>query len=59
MMEKILNIVSLKDAGFDYEYWSKQSSDKRLSALEHLRKQKTTKNGIRQGLQRVCRVIER
>ncbi|GAA0188625.1 hypothetical protein GCM10009122_47550 [Fulvivirga kasyanovii] len=58
-MEKVVRIVNTKQAGFDAAYWSKRSSEERINALEHLRTQQLTKNGIRQRLQRVCRVIKR
>lgn len=58
-MEKVIKIVDRKDAGFDAEYWAKKSSEERIEALELLRNQHLTKDGIRQRLQRVCRVIKR
>lgn len=58
-MEKVVKIVNKSDAGVDHTYWANQSSAKRISALEQLRNHQLTTNGIRQRLQRVCRVIKR
>jgi len=58
-MEKILKIVNRADSGFNASFWSEQSSEERIKALEHLRNQQLTVNGIRQRLQRICRVVER
>ena len=58
-MEKVVKIVNKNDAGVDHAYWANQSSTDRISALEQLRNHQLTTNGIRQRLQRVCRVIKR
>jgi len=58
-MGKVVKIVSKNEAGFDSAYWSIRSSKERINALEQLRTQQLTINGIRQRLQRICRVIER
>lgn len=57
-MDKVVKIVDKKDGGFDAEYWASKSSQERIEALEIIRNQYLTKNGIRQRLQRVCRIIE-
>ena len=58
-MEKVIRIVDKNNSGFDAKYWLKKSSRERIEALELLRNQYLTKNGTRQRLQRVCRIIER
>jgi hypothetical protein len=58
-MEKVVRIVKTEDSGFDAEFWAKKSSSERISALEHMRNQVLTKNGIRQRLQRVYRIVKR
>jgi hypothetical protein len=58
-MEKVFKIVNKENSGFDFNYWAEQSSESRINALEHLRTQQLTKNGIRQRLQRVCSIVER
>ena len=58
-MEKVVRIVRKNEAGFDAEFWAKKSSSERLAALEHLRNQALTENGIRQRLQRVYRIVKR
>jgi len=58
-MEKVVKIVARNNAGVDHQHWAKQSSQNRIDALEILRNQQLTKNGIRQRLQRICRVVER
>ncbi|MBC6401212.1 MAG: hypothetical protein GDA51_03490 [Ekhidna sp.] len=58
-MEKVIRIVDKKDSGFDTEYWANKSPKERIEALEILRNQVLTKNGIRQEFQRVYRVIKR
>lgn len=57
-MKKEFKIVNTENAGFDYDYWAYRTSIERINALEHLRTQQLTKNGIRQRLQRVCTVIK-
>ena len=58
-MERKIKIVDKNDAGFDASYWANKSSEERVSALEQLRIQYLTKNGTRQRLQRVYRIVER
>ena len=56
-MKKVIRIVKKEEAGFDAEYWSSKTPAKRLAALEKLRSQMVTTNGVRQGFQRVYRII--
>lgn len=58
-MEKVVRIVRKDDAGFDADFWATKSSSERLAALERMRNQVLTKDGIRQRLQRVYRVVKR
>ena len=58
-MKKVSKIVNIENAGFDYNYWAHRTSTERINALEHLRTQQLTINGIRQRLQRVCTVVKR
>ena len=52
-MEKTVKIININDNTVDAEYWATKSSQERIAALEFLRNQMLTKNGIRQRLQRV------
>jgi hypothetical protein len=58
-MKRVIKIINIGDEGFDAKYWSTKTSQERIAALEHLRNQYLTKNGTRQRLQRVCRIIKR
>ena len=59
-MEKGLKIVSLKDKQSDYAFWMTKTYQERLAALELLRQQYINfKGDAQQGLQRVCRIIDR
>ena len=58
-MERVIKVITKGEEGFDAQYWSTKTSQERISALEHLRNQYLTKNGTRQRLQRVCRIIKR
>jgi len=42
-----------------YEYWIKQSYEKRLSAIEYLRQQYHSENVLQSGLQRVYSIAKR
>jgi hypothetical protein len=57
-MEKVVNIVRLKDKQTDYFYWQSKSYKDRLEAIEMLRSQyiKFIKDA-QPRLQRVCRII--
>jgi hypothetical protein len=57
-MEKVVNIVRLKDKQTDYFYWQSKSYKDRLEAIEMLRSQyiKFIKD-VQPRLQRVCRII--
>lgn len=59
LMKKVVKVVNKESAGFDAAFWAIQSSEERLKALEQLRTQQLTINGIRQRIQRICRVVER
>ncbi len=55
-----IRIIDLNSKENDFAYWQTQPIEKRLEALEELRKQFITwKYGIEQGFQRVYRIIER
>ena len=61
-MEKSVKIYSLgKEPETDLEYWLTKTPEERLTALEVIRQRyiDLKYNGIRQGFQRVYRVIER
>ncbi len=49
-------IIKMNDEPKGYEYWLLQETEKRISAIEFLRKQY---NGTQSRLQRVYRIIER
>lgn len=56
-MEKVLNIVSLKDKQSDFAYWSTKSFQERLEAIELLREQYIKyRKDVQPRLQRVCRI---
>ena len=55
----VIRIVNKSNAGFDAAYWASKTPLERLSALELLRKQMTTSNGIEQRLQRIYSVTKR
>lgn len=55
MIKKVIKILSLGDKGNDLTYWLSKSPEKRIEALEILRKQF---NGTAKRLQRTIRVIQ-
>lgn len=57
-MEKVLKIVSLKDAQSDFNYWNEKPIIERLNAIEILRQQYIQFNSdVQPRLQRFCRII--
>jgi hypothetical protein len=42
----------------DLEYWLSRPAEERIAAIEFLREQYHTEDEIKQGLQRVCRIIK-
>lgn len=58
-IEKVVNIYKLGEEPKDRDYWLTKSREERLEALEFLRQQVYTEDDIKQGLQRVVRVIKR
>lgn len=59
MMDKVLRITTLKEAGTDFEYWIQKSYAERLEAIEFLRQQYIQFKHANQGFQRVCRIIRK
>jgi len=58
-MEKTVKIINKNNDTVDAKYWATKSAQERIAALEFLRNQMLTKNGIRQRLQRVFKIVER
>ena len=59
-MEKVVKIISLHDRSTDYLYWMSKSPIERLETIEILRQRYISgNNDIRQGLQRVYRIIDK
>lgn len=61
-MEKFIKIYALgEEPETDLAYWLTKTPEERLTALEIIRQRyiDLKYNGIRQGLQRVCRIVER
>lgn len=59
MIEKVMNIINLKDKGSvstDLNYWLSKSPEERVAAVDYLRRQF---HGSTERLQRVARVIKR
>ena len=57
-MQKIVKKVSLHAEDPQFEYWSKQTFEERLRAMEILRQQYISFKNVKPGLQRVCKVIK-
>ena len=58
-MEKKVRIVKKGNDESNLMYWLSLSKLERLMQLEEIRKEVNSRNnGIRQGLQRVCRIIK-
>ncbi len=56
-MEKVLEIVQLKDNRTDIAFWRTRSEKERLEAIEILRQQYINfRNDVQPGLQRVYRI---
>ncbi len=59
-MEKIVNIVNKNSKKSDAEYWRSQPWEKRLEALESIRKEYNDwKYGTERKFQRVLKIIKR
>ena len=64
IMEKHLQIKSIKDSDNDLEYWKSRSEQERINAVEILRSQyfqfqnNISVKDVKQGLQRVYRVTQ-
>jgi hypothetical protein len=64
IMEKILQIKSIKDTDNDLEYWKSRSAQERIDALEMLRSQylqlqnNPLLKDVQQRLQRVLRITQ-
>jgi len=58
-MEKVVNKYKLGEEPKESDYWLKKSPEERLIALEILRQQTYTEDDIKQGFQRVFRIIKR
>ncbi|MFH1052718.1 MAG: hypothetical protein V1779_17490 [bacterium] len=58
-MEKVIHKYKLGEEPKERDYWLNKSPEERLMALEILRQQTYTENDIKQGLQRVVRIIKR
>lgn len=58
-MERIVRVVSLKEPSHDRMYWAAQPVEKRLEAVELLRKQYMGSTYAEQRLQRVCHVAQK
>lgn len=59
IMEKVVNKYKLGEEPKDRDFWITKSPEERLETLELLRQQIYTKDDIKQGLQRVIRIIKR
>ena len=58
-MEKVVNILSLKERQTDFNYWQTKNFKDRLEAIELLRLQFIKyKKDVQPRLQRVCRIIK-
>lgn len=55
MIKRVIKIMNLKDKGDDLAYWLSKSPEKRIEAVEILRKQF---NGTAKRLQRIIRIIQ-
>ena len=59
-MEKVVNILSLKERQTDFNYWQTKNFKDRLEAIELLRLQFIKyKKDVQPRLQRDCRVINK
>ena len=58
MDRTVVKAYKLGNEPKDYEYWLTQPPEKRLSAIELLRKQMNPQNGPESRLQRVYRVVK-
>lgn len=59
-MEKVINKILIKDQKSDFNYWQKQSYQKRLEALEEIRQQyHQYKYNAEPRLQRIYTIIKR
>lgn len=59
-MEKVVNIITLKQKQSDYQFWLTKSFNDRLDAIELLRAQYIKfRKDVQPRLQRVCRVINK
>jgi hypothetical protein len=59
-MEKVINKVNIKKQNNDFNYWQKQSYQKRLEALEQIRQQyHQYKYNAEPRLQRVYTIVKR
>ena len=57
-MEKVVNIIPLKQKQSDYHFWLTKSLNDRLDAIELLRSQYIKfRKDVQPRLQRVCRII--
>jgi hypothetical protein len=58
-IEKVVHKYKLGEEPKDRDYWLTKSPEERLEALEFLRQQVYTEDDIKQGLQRVIRIVKR
>ena len=59
-MEKVINKVNIKKQNNDFNYWQKQSYQKRLEALEQIRQQyHQYKYNAEPRLQRIYTIVKR
>ncbi len=57
--KKAIRVIKLEDLKSDYAYWSRQSPEARLAALEEIRDEYNNwKYHDRQGKQRIFRVVK-